>query len=929
MATGTSFKQQCPSCEAMVPIKDPSLVGRKIDCPKCKYRFKVEEPPEIEEEEDEAPRSDKGAITKGKPGDSAKGKPAKAAPRRDDEDDEDRPKKKKKAGSSATMMIVGSVLALVAVCVLGVCGWLLIGGSDDPPKPTPSSSPGTAPVANIQPNPTPTPNPAEKPAGAAEPAAGAGLPVASDITNLLPNDTQVVISIPFTRASGTALRAAFFDSEGGFKEAKFKNLYGFGIDGLARVEIALNLSANWIFTVVRTMEPVKEEQLKQRLQLKLDSPIKGAKSGKVYDVYLIKADLDSLSNLLFKGGQAREQFQLFLLDSKTLVFADPAPMKKFLEADTQPERIAKPVAAEPAAPAPPVGFRPGGVQPGTPPEGSQPEGAVQSYLTVSSSLKAMLDRLEKGEGDVKSERTKQSNILTVAADFKPTMSALAAAYRKHMMQDSTMAERVQFDLAVQTGLVFNQVKTIGVTLADLREEKIVFAVGQEYTNDKSARDDEKLARQMLTANLPLLEEALKLKLTLSGTPGGTQSGGIGALPRVDTRPPPTSTPGALGMTGRTFVPPPTTTPRPPLPGTNPEGTGTGTDEGKKDGTLDLNLIDKTLVLALDFSLSTDGYKNIVQQIEGTVPLLKGFADLSSNRWRVHELAAASQAYFKDKGAFPRGAQPRTPSQERGLDWRPDQRLSWAVELLPYLAGEEAGGFDKEASWNEGKNQAAARRVIPQFLNLKGPTPAPAFIMVPGQDQTHPFAATHFVGVAGVGLDAAEYRADDEATAKKRGVFGYDRVTRKEDIKDKLSETIVFLQVPGDHKGAWMAGGGATVRGVSEEVDAVQPFVCIIYPEKPGATSKYTGKKGTLAIMADGKVRFIPADIDPNVFRAMCTIAGGEKIENLDDIAPVVSDEEPSLKADPGSVGAPPPPVVAPPVLPGSETPAEKPKGDKP
>src|SRR5438445_570404 len=40
----TSFKQQCPSCEAMVPVRDPNLIGRKIDCPKCKYRFVVEEP---------------------------------------------------------------------------------------------------------------------------------------------------------------------------------------------------------------------------------------------------------------------------------------------------------------------------------------------------------------------------------------------------------------------------------------------------------------------------------------------------------------------------------------------------------------------------------------------------------------------------------------------------------------------------------------------------------------------------------------------------------------------------------------------------------------------------------------------------------------------------------------------------------------------
>src|SRR5258706_10285495 len=44
MASQTQFKQQCPSCEAMVRIVDAGLVGKKVDCPKCKYRFVVEDP---------------------------------------------------------------------------------------------------------------------------------------------------------------------------------------------------------------------------------------------------------------------------------------------------------------------------------------------------------------------------------------------------------------------------------------------------------------------------------------------------------------------------------------------------------------------------------------------------------------------------------------------------------------------------------------------------------------------------------------------------------------------------------------------------------------------------------------------------------------------------------------------------------------------
>src|SRR5436305_6838146 len=64
MATKTSFKQQCPSCEAMVPIKDSSLVGKKIDCPKCKYRFVVEEPVVDAEEDAVEAQEDTPAPTK-------------------------------------------------------------------------------------------------------------------------------------------------------------------------------------------------------------------------------------------------------------------------------------------------------------------------------------------------------------------------------------------------------------------------------------------------------------------------------------------------------------------------------------------------------------------------------------------------------------------------------------------------------------------------------------------------------------------------------------------------------------------------------------------------------------------------------------------------------------------------------------------------
>src|SRR5262249_28015580 len=89
------------------------------------------------------------------------------------------------------------------------------------------------------------------------------------------------------------------------------------------------------------------------------------------------------------------------------------------------------------------------------------------------------------------------------------------------------------------------------------------------------------------------------------------------------------------------------------------------------------------------------------------------------------------------------------------------------------------------------------------------------------------------------------------------------------------------------------------------------FVCTTYKMKPTDREEVPG---TLAVMGDGKVRFIPATIDPQQFRAMCTIAGGEGLANIDVIAPVgPGDEEgqPELKTKREAPRPAPPPPVKP------------------
>jgi len=115
---------------------------------------------------------------------------------------------------------------------------------------------------------------------------------------------------------------------------------------------------------------------------------------------------------------------------------------------------------------------------------------------------------------------------------------------------------------------------------------------------------------------------------------------------------------------------------------------------------------------------------------------------------------------------------------------------------------------------------------------------------------------------------------------------------------------VLLMVPSEGAGPWLAGGGSTVRGVAdkdEDDKPLAPFVCTTFKSRSDKTKQHEGKKGTLAVMGDGKVRFIPETMSPDLFRALCTIAGGEKIEKLDAEAPEVEADTPvrELKAGGG------------------------------
>jgi hypothetical protein len=196
---------------------------------------------------------------------------------------------------------------------------------------------------------------------------------------------------------------------------------------------------------------------------------------------------------------------------------------------------------------------------------------------------------------------------------------------------------------------------------------------------------------------------------------------------------------------------------------------------------------------------------------------------------------------------------------------PGARLSWLVELLPFL--EQEGLYrriDLEAGWDSTANapvvQIPLKRLQCPDWGRESP-PEPAWL-------------TPYPGVAGVGPDAPTLPAGDP----RAGIFGYDRRTAFADVKDGLSNTLLILESARDN-GAWARGGPATIRGLDP---ADRPHLGIGRPFGGTHFAENTllghGRSiGCNAGMADGAVRFLPETIAPQLLEALVTMTGGEEL----------------------------------------------------
>jgi hypothetical protein len=197
----------------------------------------------------------------------------------------------------------------------------------------------------------------------------------------------------------------------------------------------------------------------------------------------------------------------------------------------------------------------------------------------------------------------------------------------------------------------------------------------------------------------------------------------------------------------------------------------------------------------------------------------------------------------------------------------DQRLSWVIEVLPFLDKEDLSRrFDRAVAWDAPGNTVPGGMHVNVFRCpdwVRELAPESASIMP-------------YIGVAGLGPDAPLLSGID----RRVGVFGYERRTPMASITDGASNTLLVLETAHEN-GPWAQGGWSTIRALDP---ADQPY---LGSGRPFGGTHFTengvfrrgASIGCNAAMADGSVRFLHEGIAPNILEALATIGGGEKISD--------------------------------------------------
>jgi prepilin-type processing-associated H-X9-DG protein len=187
---------------------------------------------------------------------------------------------------------------------------------------------------------------------------------------------------------------------------------------------------------------------------------------------------------------------------------------------------------------------------------------------------------------------------------------------------------------------------------------------------------------------------------------------------------------------------------------------------------------------------------------------------------LKQIAIAMLSHEADRREFPARA---------SFDKQGKPLLSWRVHMLPFLdRGALYKQFHLDEAWDSDHNKKLIPLMPKVYANPSG--------------KTQPGMANYLV-VCGKGL-----------------MFDGQTGCKAADIKDGLSNTIMVVEADDDRAVIW-----------------TKPDDLEFDPQQPMAGLGHAHPGGFNAVFVDGSVHFIAGSIDPKVFHAMLTIAGGEVV----------------------------------------------------
>jgi prepilin-type N-terminal cleavage/methylation domain-containing protein/prepilin-type processing-associated H-X9-DG protein len=230
-------------------------------------------------------------------------------------------------------------------------------------------------------------------------------------------------------------------------------------------------------------------------------------------------------------------------------------------------------------------------------------------------------------------------------------------------------------------------------------------------------------------------------------------------------------------------------------------------------------------------------------------------------------------------------------------------INWGALILPEIEqGTVAQIYDTSKNFNDPANAQAVQTKLSVHLCPSVPAGDRTFAWPSNPaGQTLQLGVSDYIGVAGVNAGMWPNQLTSPTPANVMGIMNLAggtlgvpraRVTAFRQVKDGLSQTLLLVECAGRPNIYWgQTDSGTTVPGVpgagwaQDNTTGFQGFDPLTHSVRArcminctnnlGAYSFHSG--GVNVAMGDASVRFLSDQIQPELFAALCTLAGGEVI----------------------------------------------------